>query len=430
MEPDPLTSPDPSARSDGATALPGLADSTVLEYRLRGALRGIRAVGSSRSVGLLHVEAAPDRAADLAIRLRAAVRPGDTVAVVDSGAFCVLCDRLGDPDDLLAIAHRVEGALTGPPSLDPTIDIAVLDPSGRDDAGLLRQGVHPHPLGDSDSLADGLADGLTAGRWWRFDESLRRRAEDRERVEAALRRTCDGSELLLEYQRELDLATGRPVGVEALVRWRRGDRLVPPDEFVPLAERTGLIVPIGAWVLRTACEQLVRWRDGGSAIGMSVAVNVSPRQLLNGDFVDVVAEVLQDTGLDAGDLVLELTETVLLDDLELARESLERLRSLGARIAVDDFGTGYASLTYLHRLPVDAVKLDRSFVEGLGTDDRLTAIVTSVLGLLDALGLESIAEGVATAEQADRLRQLGCRLAQGSWVGRPSSPDDLFDLLR
>ncbi len=422
MELDPLTPSDPARPDSGAPSLPGLADASVLEHRLASALRAIRAVGSSRSVGLLRVQAEPGRVADLAVRLRDAVRPGDTVAVVGPGTFCVLCDRLGDPDDLLSIAQRVEDALTRPQDLSPTIDVSVADPSRRDASGLVGRSAAPvATAGDGD---------LVAGQWWRFDDGLHRRAAERQQAEAALRATSDGRDLVLEYQPELDLGTGRPAGVEALVRWRRDGRTVPPDAFIPLAERTGLIVPIGAWVLHAACEQLARWRAGGSAIGMSMAVNVSPRQLLHDDVVDVVTAAMSDSGLGAGDLVLELTESVLLADLELAGERLAQLRSLGARIAVDDFGTGYASLTYLHRLPVDAVKLDRSFVDGLGTDDRLTAIVTSVLGLLDSLGLESIAEGVSSAAQADRLRELGCRLAQGSWVGRPTPGDELFDHLR
>jgi len=413
---------EPDALSDHGAGLPGLADRVVLEHRMVGALRGVRAVGSEPSVGLLRVEGRRGSVGEVATRLRSAVRPGDTVAGLAPGIFAVLCDRSGDRDDLLTIAHRVEEVLSAPPGLDPVIDVVFLDPTDGDPASLLRLPV----VADEDT---GSGD-LPTGRWLRFGGSLRERANRRELIEAALRRTSDGRDLVLAYQPELDLGNGRPAAVEALVRWMRDDRMVAPDEFVPLAERTGLIVPIGAWVMHTACEQLLRWRRAGSAIGTSVAVNVSPRQLLDDGFVDTVDDVLTDVGLPAGDLVLELTEGVLLADLEVARDRLEELRGRGARIAVDDFGTGYASLTYLHRLPVDAVKLDRSFVEGLGVDERLTLIVTAVLGLLQALDLESIAEGVSTEDQAARLRALGCHLAQGSWVGPPASPEELFDRLR
>ncbi|MBS1838768.1 MAG: EAL domain-containing protein [Actinobacteria bacterium] len=314
--------------------------------------------------------------------------------------------------------------LSAQPDLEPVVDVAFIDASGEDPAALLG----PTATAAASASAELLE--LPSGSWIRFDASLRERAERRERDEAALRRTSDGRDLVLEYQPELDLRTGRAAGVEALVRWEREGHLVPPDEFVPLAERTGLIVPIGEWVLRDACGQLARWRSDGSASESTVAVNVSPRQLLDDGFPDVVVSALSESGLRAGDLVLELTEGVLLSDLEQAGERLGELRSHGVRVAVDDFGTGYASLTYLHRLPVDVVKLDRSFVDGVGVDDRLTAIVTAVLGLLEAIGLESIAEGVRTDEQAAHLRALGCHLAQGSWVGPPAAPEVLREWLR
>lgn len=410
--------------SGEGTGFGGLADRSILEHRLAGALRGVRAVGSEAAVGLLRVAGRRGSAAEVATRLRSAVRPGDTIAVLDRGVLAVLCDRFGDRDDLLTIAHRVEEMLSAQPDLEPVVDVAFIDASGEDPAALLG----PTATAAASASAELLE--LPSGSWIRFDASLRERAERRERDEAALRRTSDGRDLVLEYQPELDLRTGRAAGVEALVRWEREGHLVPPDEFVPLAERTGLIVPIGEWVLRDACGQLARWRSDGSASESTVAVNVSPRQLLDDGFPDVVVSALSESGLRAGDLVLELTEGVLLSDLEQAGERLGELRSHGVRVAVDDFGTGYASLTYLHRLPVDVVKLDRSFVDGVGVDDRLTAIVTAVLGLLEAIGLESIAEGVRTDEQAAHLRALGCHLAQGSWVGPPAAPEVLREWLR
>jgi len=394
----------------------GLTDRDALAYRMDGALTAMRSVGFGHWVGMLRVRGAKRRDAETAGVLRLAVRPGDTVALVAPERFVVLCERLRDPDDLLAIAHRVESAFDAAPGAHESIDIAVLDVSDRDPLALLA------PDSPSESSAD-PAD-LPFGTWLRFDEALRGRATQREAAEVALRSTIDGRDLFLEYQPEMDLRTGSVVAAEALVRWRRDGQIVGPDDFIPLAEHTGLIVPIGAWVLRTACEQLATWNSDAAQAGAgtdrrSVAVNVSPAQLLHDDFVPLVADTFAATGMRPGDVVLELTEGVLLGDLDLARERLEQLKGLGARIAVDDFGTGYASLTYLHRLPVDVVKLDRSFVEGVGTDSRLTAIVTPVLGLLDALGLDSVAEGVATDVHAARLAELGCRLAQGSWVGPP-----------
>ena len=400
----------------------GLTDRDALAYRMDGALTAMRSVGFGHWVGMLRVHGASGRGEEVARLLRFAVRPGDTVAVVADDGFVVLCDRLRDPDDLLAIAHRVELAFDAAPGSCDSIDVAVLDVSDRDPMALL--------VPDCPSELPNDPTDLPFGTWLRFGDALRGRATSREEAEVALRSTIDGRDLFLEYQPEMELRTGRIVAAEALVRWQRDGHVVGPDDFIPLAEHTGLIVPIGAWVLRTACEQLSRWQagagDGGAgAPRMSVAVNVSPAQLLHDDFVPLVADTFAATGMGSGDVVLELTEGVLLGDLDLARQRLEQLRALGARIAVDDFGTGYASLTYLHRLPVDIVKLDRSFVEGVGTDPRLTAIVTSVLGLLQALGLDSVAEGVATDENASRLADLGCRLAQGSWVGPPVAGSDL-----
>lgn len=409
------------ALNDHDIPLAGLADRNQLAYRLDGALTAMRSVGFGHWVGMLRVHGAVGRDSEVANVLRLAVRPGDTVALVAPGRYVVLCERLRDPDDLLAIAHRVETAFGAAPGSCDSIDVAVLDVADRDPLAL---------FGDSPSELPEDPTDLPFGAWLRFGDALRGRATSREEAEVSLRSTIDGRDLLVEYQPEMDLRTGRIVAAEALVRWHRNGQIVRPDDFIPLAESTGMIVPIGAWVLRTACEQLSVWRadvarGGAGAPHMSVAVNVSPTQLLHDDFVPFVADTFAATGLGSGDVVLELTEGVLLGDLDLAHRRLEQLRAIGARIAVDDFGTGHASLTYLHRLPVDIVKLDRSFVEGIGSDARLTAIVTSVLGLLDALGLDSVAEGVATAEQAARLRELGCRLVQGSWVGPPVSGDAL-----
>lgn len=385
----------------------------------------MRSAGSTGSVGLLRVRSGRGQVEELATRLRSAARPGDTMAVVAPATFVVLCERLGDAEDLLAIAHRVEALLSEPPGLDPVLDVALVDPHERDPTSLLGRRAA------SASVDVGVDVGqLGSGSWWRFGDLLRRRASERELVEAALRRTSDGRDLVLEYQPERNLRSGRIVGVEALVRWVRGDRVVGPDAFVPVAERTGLIVAIGAWVLGEACEQLARWRRAGLADAASVAVNVSPRQLLDDGFVGVVDDALDAAAIPADDLVLELTEGVLLADLDTARARLDELRGRGVRVAIDDFGTGFASLTYLHRLPVDVVKLDRSFVDGLGVDERLTSIVAAVLRLTEELGLESIAEGVATGDQAERLRVLGCHVAQGSWVGAPAPASTLAGRLR
>ena len=408
-----------AARDDRPPALPGLADTAVLRHRLLSALGGLRSIGSAHVVGLLRVDTGEWSPTDAAERIRAAVRPGDSLAIVGPTRFVVLCERLSHPDDLPAIARRVERSLLGhdedggplPPDR-PTIELAYVDPSDPDPAALLR-----------DDADDGA-------RWMPFDFVLKGIGAGRERAEAALPAPRDGRELVLRYQPEVELATGRLAAVEALVRWERDGEMIGPDEFIPLAEETGLIVPIGAWVLRTACAQLAEWRTAGAAADVSLAVNVSPRQLHHDGFVDDVAAVLDGSGIGPGDLTIEVTEAVLLGDIEVASRLLQQLRDLGVRIAIDDFGTGYSSLTYLHRLPVDAVKLDRTNTDRLGPDERLPAIVTAVIDLILAIGLEPIVEGVATRQEYDRLRDLGCRLAQGSFVGAPVAADELLDRLR
>ena len=202
-----------------------------------------------------------------------------------------------------------------------------------------------------------------------------------------------------------------------------------PEQFIPVAEETGLIVPMGAWVLRTACAQAARWQQLPGWSDLEVAVNVSARQVEQVEFAAVVADIVGTTGLSRGTLWLEITESTLLDDVQTARTRLDRLRALGARIALDDFGTGYSSLTYLRRFPVDGVKLDQSFVQGIGVDPGDAAIVEAVVGLAVALGKVCIAEGVETVEQADALTALGCDSAQGYLFSEPLAADEVTELL-
>jgi diguanylate cyclase (GGDEF)-like protein/PAS domain S-box-containing protein len=260
---------------------------------------------------------------------------------------------------------------------------------------------------------------LGRNRYEVFDAPLRARAMRRLELELALRRAVDRDELRVFYQPEIDLTTGTVVGCEALVRWARPDHgLVLPGEFIPLAEETGVIDDIGAWVLREACRTAVSWPRNGRE-PTRVRVNLAPRQLARSDLVAEVELVLTETGLTPDALCLEITETALVDETGHARDVLERLAMLGVRIAIDDFGTGWSSLGYLKRLPVDELKIDRSFVDGLGSDAEDTAIVTAVVNMAQALGLAVVAEGVETETQRDELVRLGCRLAQGYLFGRP-----------
>jgi len=271
---------------------------------------------------------------------------------------------------------------------------------------------------------------LGRGRAELFDDAMRRRAMARLEMEAELRQAIEQDDLVLRYQPVVDLATGTISGVEALVRWDHPKRgLVSPVDFIPLAEDTGLIVPLGRWVLRTACAQVAAWACelGEAAAHLTMAVNLSGRQLAQPDLVELVAGTLAETGLDPGRLELEITESVLMEDS--AGVALVRLHDLGVRLAVDDFGTGYSSLIYLRRFPVDTLKLDQFFVSGLARNTQDTAIVRSTIDLAHALGLAALAEGVEKPRQLDVLRSMGCDYAQGYLWSEPVTADEIARLL-
>ena len=258
-----------------------------------------------------------------------------------------------------------------------------------------------------------------------FHHDLDQRAVRRLELEGELRAAMEAGELRVLYQPIVALPSGRIVGVEALVRWDRGSRgLVSPAEFIPLAEETGLIVELGAWVLGEACRTVVSLdRDRGAALNLSV--NLSARQLLEPGLEATVAAALRASGLHAARLTLEITESVLMADTAATIDRLGSLRGLGVRVAIDDFGTGYSSLGYLRRFPLDAVKIDRSFIEDVTEGTRQAALVHAIVELCRTLELDTVAEGVETREQAIRLTVLGCELAQGFYFGRPMPARDL-----
>jgi EAL domain-containing protein (putative c-di-GMP-specific phosphodiesterase class I) len=237
--------------------------------------------------------------------------------------------------------------------------------------------------------------------------------------------------LRLQYQPEVSLASGRIVAVEALLRWQHPTHgLVSPAKFIPIAEQSGLIVPIGAWVLREACRTAAEWRRDLATDDLTIAVNLSPRQLSAVDLVDTVAGALAAADLPPESLCLEVTETALTADMEMAIEALGRIKALGARVAIDDFGIGYSSLMHLKRLlPVDILKIDKSFVDGLVERPEDRAIVEAVVRLASSLDVEAIAEGVESADQAEALRSLSCGFAQGYHFARPGEATDVHTLL-
>jgi diguanylate cyclase (GGDEF)-like protein/PAS domain S-box-containing protein len=364
----------------------------------------------------------------IADRLSSVLRDGDVVARFGGDEFTVLLCDVTDEAHALRICERLAGVL------QPAF---LLDGEHR----FLTASVGLTVTGPRDIAADDLLrDADTAmyrakergkSRCTVFDESLRSEAMERLDLESGLRRALDRGELRLVYQPEVSLVTGRIVAVEALLRWDHPVHgVVSPAKFIPIAEQSGQIVPIGAWVLREACAAAAAWRSVQSGTKLEVAVNLSPRQLGSVDLLDVVSAALREADLEASALCLEITETALMADMNAATATLQKLKDLGVRLAIDDFGIGYSSLMHLkHMLPVDLLKIDKSFVDGLMETPEDRAIVETVINLAAALGVEAIAEGVETGEQASALRSMSCGLAQGFHFARPESPATIAGLL-
>jgi diguanylate cyclase (GGDEF)-like protein/PAS domain S-box-containing protein len=367
----------------------------------------------------------------VAQRLRGALRPGDTLARFGGDEFTILCDQLTDEEQALAVAQRMSDALLEPIGLaggevvvSTSIGVAF---SGRPDDSA------DHLLRDAD-VAMYRAKEQGRARWEVFDVAMHTRAAHRLEVVRELRRARELGQMTLDYQPQVSMADGRVVGVEALLRWRHPEHgLLSPSEFIPLAEESQLILPIGAWVIGEACAQLAAWgREVAGADDLELCVNVSARQLASEDLAGVVKDAIAANHLEPGRLCLEITESLLMEDADLYLEAMLRLLDVGVRVAVDDFGIGYSSLAYLRRFPVDVLKLDRAFVEGLGSGrdtSQARAIVRAVIDLAHSLNLKLVAEGIETADQAATLRKLGCDLGQGFWFARPLPPDALRRLL-
>jgi len=373
-------------------------------------------------------DAGDDLLRAVAERLIETLRPGDTVARFGGDEFTILSEEIGDASEAIRIADRLRAALKPSFSLDGrevfvTASIGIVlatDPEQRPE-DLLR---------DADA-AMYQAKERGKARYELFDEVMRVRMARRIETESGLHQAIERGEFALLYQPEIELSTGRVVGVEALVSWQHSSRgLVGPSEFIPIAEETGLIVPIGSWVLEEACRQGAAWRSRlGPSAPFMMSVNLSARQLMQPGLASFVEATFEATGLAARDLVLEVTETVLIDDADHATSVLGKLRSLGVRVSIDDFGTGYASLTYLRKLPVDILKVDQTFVGGLADGGDDVGIVQTIVELADRLGLTVIAEGVEEEIQVERLRQMGCRYAQGYYFCVPVSAGELEERL-
>jgi diguanylate cyclase (GGDEF)-like protein len=420
-------------------SLTGLPNRSLLLDRLDQAMARARRRETRPAVLLLDLDhfkvvnesqghAAGDRLlVAVAERLRSSVRPSDTVARFGGDEFVVVCEDMVSEWEATLVGQRLSATLEDPFLVDghehfmtASIGVVLADPDDAPEA----------VLRDADS-AMYEAKHRGRARTELFDERLRARAAARMETESALRRALDRGEFILVYQPIVLLSEGRMVGAEALLRWQHPERgTITPDQFIPVAEETGLIVPIGAWVLEEACRQSRRWREAAPGRPpLAVSVNLSARQLVSPGFLDVVARALSDNAVDPSTFHLEITESVLMGDADFYVETLTALKALGVRLAIDDFGTGYSSLSYLRRFPIDKIKVDRSFVSDLDGGGGEWSIVAAVIAMAQALGRVALAEGVETPEQLSGLRALGCDFAQGYHFSRPLPPEDLDRLL-
>ena len=375
-------------------------------------------------------------------RLRETIRPSDLVlraehefesssggsnlARLGGDEFTILIPDLERVEDALNVAHRVKEAMRRPFMIEgheifvtASIGISLYPEDGEDCNSLLKYAdtamYHAKNCGKNNAKL--------------YSSSLTMEIMSHVKMEVGLRKALQNNELYLLYQPQIDVPSTQIVGVEALVRWRHPERgIISPTEFIPLAEETGLIVPIGEWVLRTACNQAKAWQsDGGRAIRM--AVNLSAKQFKDENLMQIVLSALADTGLDARLLELELTEGTLMDDARATMVTLEQLRGIGVYLSIDDFGTGYSSMNYLKRFDVRALKIDKSFIAGLPQDTENAAITRAIIAMAHGLKMVVVAEGVETDEQLLMLEEYGCDMAQGYFLGHPSPHDAITAML-
>jgi diguanylate cyclase (GGDEF)-like protein len=364
----------------------------------------------------------------IARRLETIVRPGDTVSRLGGDEFTALLDDLKDADEAEAVAERLQRELAMPFNLGGhevfvTVSIGV---------AVSREGyLRPEDILQDADTAMYRAKRLGKARHEMFEQGMRAHAADVLGLERDLRQAIERRELFLEYQPIVSLDTGVLRGFEALVRWRHPERgVIPPLKFIPIAEETGQIIPLGIWVLEEACRQMRRWQDlspAGEPLTMSV--NLSGKQFMRSDLLEQVQGVLRETGLDPRSLKLEITETVVMENIDTATRTLAQLRALGVELSIDDFGTGYSSLSYLQSFPVSTLKIDRSFVSRMTESDGTAEIVRTIMRLARSLGMDVVAEGVETEGQRARLTDMDCEFGQGYYFSKPMGGEDVEAVL-
>ncbi len=410
-------------------ALTGLPNRLLFHDRLRQAITQARRAGTM--VALLYVDldrfklindtlghaAGDELLREVASRLRSCLRASDSLARMSGDEFTITLTGLKNSQHASVVADLVLAQLRNP---------FVVDGSEVHVTASVGISVFPQDAPDADALqrsADNAMYRAKSRGKNRFEFFLPEMGEalfQRLEVENYLRRALERGEFCLHYQPQFDLQSGRLVGQEALLRWNHPKLgSIPPDKFIPIAEENGLIVPIGTWVLEQACQQTSAWQRAGYPL-KGVSVNVSALQFGRADFVDTVGRVLDSTGLEAPFLELELTESLVIRDVRESASKMEKLRELGVRISMDDFGAGYSSLSYLQRLPIDILKLDRSFVEEFKTSGGDSSLVRGIVSLAHGLGIRVTAEGVETQEQLELVHHSGCDKVQGFLLGRPS----------
>ena len=413
-------------------SLTGLPNRVLFRERVNLALHRVRPAGSQIGALFLDLDnfklvndSLGHKAGDkllvaVANRLAGCLSGSDTIARLGGDEFTILVDGASDGDRVIAVAERITECLTSPFSIEgreflvrASIGISFSSDATKGADDLLR---------DADvAMYEAKARGQ--GGYAVYEQAMTDRTWERMELEGELRQALRDDQFVVLYQPVIDLATGHIQEVEALVRWQHPTRgLLNPSSFIPLAEETGLIVGLGAWVLEASCRQAERWNRQFEH-PVVVCVNVSGRQFQDPGFVDTVATILRDTGFDAYRLKLEITESVMMDDIRETGKTFDALVSMGVRIAIDDFGTGYSSMAYLERFPIDTLKIDRSFIQRLGTGDG--DMVQAVVVFAKMLGLRVTAEGIETERQCDLLRRMGCEMGQGYLFARPV-PADAF----